>query len=183
MRVTDTRLLVASRGEDGGSVVEVAHEALFRSWPSLTQWIQDTADDHRLRRQITQLATYWKDHGHKDEHRWPDDRVVEAVAMLDHLGLEPEDLSEDERGFLGPLDLDRMLAEIVYDRRAVLRCQLCDHLRPVPAPSSKPTMAMQASRSAAKGPAPLMTGIFIPQRLPADRQDRLDREIWVRLHV
>ena len=37
MRVTDTRLLVASRGEDGGSVVEVAHEALFRSWPSLTQ--------------------------------------------------------------------------------------------------------------------------------------------------
>jgi Sulfatase-modifying factor enzyme 1 len=112
--LTDARLLVASDGEVGGSVVEVAHEALFRSWPSLTRWIQDTTDDHRLRRQISQLASYWKDHGHKDKHRWPDDRVPEAVAMLDHLGLESEDLSEVEQDFLGPLDRDRMLGEIEH---------------------------------------------------------------------
>jgi hypothetical protein len=123
--LTDARLLVTSRGEDGDSMVEVAHEALFRNWPNLTQWIQATADDHRLRRQITQLANYWKDHGYKDEHRWPDDRVVEAVAMLDHLGLGAEDLPEVERDFLGPLDRDLMLSEIKngvtsHARRAVI---------------------------------------------------------------
>ncbi len=31
--LTDARLLVTSRGEGDESVVEVAHEALFRSWP------------------------------------------------------------------------------------------------------------------------------------------------------
>ena len=54
-RFVDARLLVREPGEDGLPVVEVAHEALFRTWPRLKQWIQDTADDHRLRRQIAQL--------------------------------------------------------------------------------------------------------------------------------
>ena len=126
---TEARLLVTSRGEDGQPVVEVAHEALFRSWLSLEQWIRDTADDHRLRRQIVQLADYWKQHGCQDEHRWPDDRVVEVVAMLDHLGLKAEELPEIERDFLGPLDRDRMLAQIddpatPHERRAIIGVRL-----------------------------------------------------------
>jgi hypothetical protein len=126
---TGSRLLVTSRSEGGQPVLEVAHEALFRSWPRLEKWIRDTADDHRLRRQITQLAAYWQEHGRKDEHRWPDDRVVEVVAMLNHLGLKAEDFPELERDFLGPLDRDRMLAEIddpamPHERRAIIGVRL-----------------------------------------------------------
>jgi hypothetical protein len=84
-RFVDARLLVREPGEDGLPVVEVAHEALFRNWPRLKQWIQETADDHRLRRQIAQLAAYWQSHDRQAEHRWPDERVVEVVAMREHL--------------------------------------------------------------------------------------------------
>ena len=128
-RFVDARLLVREPGEDGLPVLEVAHEALFRTWPRLKQWIQDTADDHRLRRQITQLAAYWHDHDCKAEHHWPDERVVEVVAMLEHLKLKPTDFTSLERDFLGPLDHDQMLAAlheptVTHEQRAIIGVRL-----------------------------------------------------------
>ena len=128
-RFVDARLLVREPGEDGLPVVEVAQEALFRTWPRLKQWIQDTADDHRLRRQIAQLAAYWHDHDRKDEYRWPDERVVEVVAMREHLKLEPKDFTALERDFLGPLDRDQMLAALddpatTHEQRAIIGVRL-----------------------------------------------------------
>lgn len=128
-RFVDARLLVREPGEDGRPVLEVAHEALFRTWPRLKQWIQDTADDHRLRRQITQLAAYWHDHDRQAEHRWPDERVVEVVAMREHLKLQPADFTPLERDFLGPLDRDQMLAALdepttTHEQRAIIGVRL-----------------------------------------------------------
>ncbi|MDZ7621765.1 MAG: hypothetical protein U5O69_04905 [Candidatus Competibacteraceae bacterium] len=128
-RFVDARLLVREPGEDGLAVVEVAHEALFRTWPRLKQWIQDTADDHRLRRQIAQLAAYWHDHDRQAEHRWPDERVVEVVAMREHLKLEPKDFTALERDFLGPLDRELMRAALdepatSHEQRAIIGVRL-----------------------------------------------------------
>jgi len=128
-RFVDARLLVREPGEDGRPVVEVAHEALFRTWPRLKQWIQDTADDHRLRRQITQLAAYWQAHDRQVEHRWPDERVVEVVAMLEHLKLKPTDFTPLERDFLGPLHRDQMRAALdepttTHEQRAIIGVRL-----------------------------------------------------------
>ena len=128
-RFVDARLLVREPGEDGLPVVEVAHEALFRTWPRLKKWIQDTADDHRLRRQITQLAAYWQGHDRQAEHRWPDERVVEVVAMREHLKLQPADFTALERDFLGPLDRDQMLAALddpatSHEQRAIIGVRL-----------------------------------------------------------
>ncbi len=125
----DARLLVTSHGESKFPVVEVAHEALLRSWPRLKTWIETTADDLRLRRQITQLADYWNRHERRDEHLWSDDRVQEAVQMLDHLGLKTEELPEIERDFLGPLDCDQMLVALndpitVHETRAIIGVRL-----------------------------------------------------------
>jgi formylglycine-generating enzyme required for sulfatase activity len=110
------------------STIEVAHEALFRSWGKLADWVTQTADDHRLRRQISQLAAYWEAHGRKDEHRWPDERVVEAKEMLEHLGLTLAQFDEREQSFLGPLDADSMLQEIqlpiAHERRAMIGVRL-----------------------------------------------------------
>ncbi len=108
----EARLLVTDESQAHEPVIEVAHEALFRSWPRLERWVQETADDHRLRRQITQLAAYWEAHERLDEHRWPDNRVQEVLRMLEHLGLQAERFSALERDFLGPLDCNRMLAEL-----------------------------------------------------------------------
>jgi formylglycine-generating enzyme required for sulfatase activity len=129
--LTDARLLVTdeAKNEAHEPMVEVAHEALFRSWPRLAEWIQTTADDHRLRRQITQLAQYWESHERRDEHRWSDDRVEEVVGMLAHLGIDAEDLPELERDFLGPLDRVHMRHELEepdtrHERRAIIGVRL-----------------------------------------------------------
>ena len=128
-RFVDARLLVREPGEDGRPVLEVAHEALFRTWPRLKQWIQDTADDHRLRRQITHLAAYWHGHDRKDEHRWPDQRVVEVLAMREHLKLESKDFTAVERDFLGPLDREPMRAALddpatTHEQRTIIGVRL-----------------------------------------------------------
>jgi hypothetical protein len=127
--LTDARLLVTSRGESKISTVEVAHEALLRSWPRLRTWIDTTADDLRLQRQIVQLADYWNTHERRDEHRWSDDRVKEVVEMLDHLALKAGDLPELQQEFLGPLDRDNMLAALddpatSHETRAIIGVRL-----------------------------------------------------------
>ena len=110
------------------ATLEVAHEALFKSWAKLADWVTQTADDHRLRRQISQLAAYWDAHGRRDEHRWQDERVVEAKEMLEHLGLTVAQFDEREQAFLGPLDADTMLQEmqlpIPHERRAMIGVRL-----------------------------------------------------------
>lgn len=49
------RLLVKNDHDDAGGrwvSVEVAHEALFRAWPALAQWLKDAADILRWRRDV-----------------------------------------------------------------------------------------------------------------------------------
>ena len=125
--LTKSRLLV-SDGEGDQATLEVAHEALFRSWGKLKEWVTQTADDHRLRRQISQMAAYWDQHGRRDEHRWPDERVMEAKLMLGHLGLTLAQFDEREQAFLGPLDADTLLQEIqlpiAHERRAMIGVRL-----------------------------------------------------------
>ncbi|MBL8259931.1 MAG: SUMF1/EgtB/PvdO family nonheme iron enzyme [Candidatus Competibacteraceae bacterium] len=124
----DARLLVCAEAEQRPTV-EVAHEALLSYWPRLKQWIAVRRDDLWLRRQIAQLAAYWRDHDRKDEHRWPDARVAEVIAMREHLKLEPTDFTPLERDFLGPLDCDQMLAALdepatTHEQRAIIGVRL-----------------------------------------------------------
>ncbi|MEI7868288.1 MAG: SUMF1/EgtB/PvdO family nonheme iron enzyme [Candidatus Methylumidiphilus sp.] len=126
--LTTARLLVAD-GEGVEATLEVAHEALFKSWKQLADWVTRTADDHRLRRQIGQLAAYWEAHERQDAHRWPDERVVEVSQMLEHLGLSLEDFPEREQAFLGPIDPDDLLKaiaqpETTHELRAMIGVRL-----------------------------------------------------------
>jgi len=111
------------------ATLEVAHEALFKSWKQLADWVTRTADDHRLRRQIAQLAAYWEAHERQDAHRWPDERVVEVSLMLEHLGLDFENFSEMEQAFLGPIkpaDMLKAIAqpETTHELRAMIGVRL-----------------------------------------------------------
>ena len=124
----NARLLVAD-GEGEEVTLEVAHEALFRSWGKLAEWVTQTADDHRLRRQIRQLADYWDKNQRKDEHRWPDERVKEVAQMLEHLGMTLEDFPESEQAFLGPINPVDMLKAIEqpktpHERRVMIGVRL-----------------------------------------------------------
>jgi len=127
--LTDARLLVTSRGEDHEPMVEVAHEAIFTSWPRVKAWIEAAGDDLRMRRQLKQAAAAWEAGEHADKYLWSDDRVMDVAGMLDRLGMDAGELSDTERAFLGPIDRETMPAELddpatSHERRAAIGVRL-----------------------------------------------------------
>lgn len=54
-RLTGARLLTVDRRH-----VEIAHEALLRSWPRLREWIDQARDDLRLRQRLMRHAQEWE---------------------------------------------------------------------------------------------------------------------------
>lgn len=57
-RLTAARLLTADRNG-----VEIAHEALIRSWPRLREWLAEDRDGLRVHRQLTEAAAAWESLG------------------------------------------------------------------------------------------------------------------------
>lgn len=84
--LTKARLLVQSQSEAGQPIVEVAHEALLRSWTRLAKWIEETQDDLRLLRQVRLGAGEWERAGRKDDDLLTGTRL-ERARQLDANGL------------------------------------------------------------------------------------------------
>jgi hypothetical protein len=70
----DARILVASTSADGERTVEVAHESLFRVWPTLTKWLEE---DRRF--------LFWRQGLATEQERWvadPED-VLRGRALAE----------------------------------------------------------------------------------------------------
>lgn len=102
------RLLTTSRGADNNALVEVAHEALFRSWGQLKDWIEEAQDDLILLRQVRTAAEWWSKHERKPEYLWLDERLKPVYEMQKRL--EP-DWAEHEKEFIR-LEVERLWEEI-----------------------------------------------------------------------
>ena len=102
------RLLMTTRGVDDNALVEVAHEALFRSWPRLKTWIEATQDDHILLRQVRTAAEWWDKHERKPEYLWPDERLKPVYEMQKRLGPK---WVEHEKEFIRS-EVDRLVEEL-----------------------------------------------------------------------
>jgi formylglycine-generating enzyme required for sulfatase activity len=87
--LTGARLLVQSAGEGGQPIVEVAHEALLRSWSRLAKWIEATQDDLRLLRQVRLGAEEWERGGRREEDLMTGTRLERATDWLDGHILDP----------------------------------------------------------------------------------------------
>ena len=89
--VDPQRLLV--RRKDG--TVEVAHEALFRSWDRLRQWLDQNAEALHLLHEIGIEAQKWSDapDPSKPEYLWTGGRLARARELRSSgvLALEPQD--------------------------------------------------------------------------------------------
>ncbi len=89
-RFVDARLLV-SRQAAQGRVLEVAHEALFRSWSQLAIWLDEDRDQIHMRDGIRRAAQEW-DAGDRDAallvHRGPRSEAAEALALQPRFELE-----------------------------------------------------------------------------------------------
>jgi len=57
-KLADARLIVKD-GESEDAQVEVAHEALFRHWDKLRNWLEEAREEKNLRQKISEAANEW----------------------------------------------------------------------------------------------------------------------------
>ncbi len=101
------RLLMVSDGH-----VEVAHEALFRSWPRLRDWLAEDASARDGQRRLTVAAAEWDREGREPGGLWGGARLASAVELV---ATRPEEFTGLEVTFVeagtAKLDAERADAE------------------------------------------------------------------------
>lgn len=100
-RFVDARLLVTDRNSDGRETMEVAHEALLRTWPQLGVWLAEDQDRLRLLESLQRAAEEWDQGGRRDDllvHR--DGRLKDSEALVGNPRFTLPEASV-ERSYLG----------------------------------------------------------------------------------
>ncbi|MCP4998500.1 MAG: hypothetical protein GY933_07000, partial [Hyphomicrobiales bacterium] len=64
------RLVTLSADQRGGVIAEVTHEALLSHWTSLKEWLDNSRDDLRFFRRLTDAANYWKKQSQPEGLLW-----------------------------------------------------------------------------------------------------------------
>jgi hypothetical protein len=80
-KLVERRVLV-SRVEGDTPVVEVAHEALFRTWKPLQAWLDNSRTDLLLRQQLERDAVTWQESGRVSDHLWRGGRLLQARELV-----------------------------------------------------------------------------------------------------
>ena len=77
-----TRLLVTGRDRAGRATVEVAHEALIRTWPRLREWVDANREMLRARAAVLQAQADWERNGRRDDLLLPSGFQLERAREL-----------------------------------------------------------------------------------------------------
>lgn len=94
-RFIKNRLL--QTGQENETVyIEITHEALFRSWERLKEWLTSAQEDLILLRQVKTATAEWHRRG-KDYLRWNHERLGLVYEMIERL--QPE-LNDTEKVFI-----------------------------------------------------------------------------------
>jgi eukaryotic-like serine/threonine-protein kinase len=77
--LVDARLLVIQRSSrNGGATVEIVHEALIQSWPTLTHWLDENEGDAAFLEQLRTAAKQWEARGRSPDLLWRGETMQEA---------------------------------------------------------------------------------------------------------
>ena len=71
------RLIVADQGG-----VEVAHEILIRTWPTLRQWLDEDRRELRVQRRLSEVASEWSEKGREASYLYRGARLLEAEELF-----------------------------------------------------------------------------------------------------
>ncbi len=91
-RLTEVRLLTVD-----DTTVQIAHEALLRTWPRLRGWIEESRDDLRTRQRISHAAAEWDGAGRDSDLLY---RGTPLLSALEWVSKNPDQLGALERAFL-----------------------------------------------------------------------------------
>jgi formylglycine-generating enzyme required for sulfatase activity len=102
------RLVVTGSDLTDTPVVELAHEALFRSWGRLTDWIDGAHSDLRIISRFRRAVSDWIASSRDPLLLWPQERMDPVVLAAERLD---ERFSADEQSFLRS-EAERLLDEL-----------------------------------------------------------------------
>jgi eukaryotic-like serine/threonine-protein kinase len=92
------RLLVVQTRGEGAGAVELVHESLIKSWPTLQRWLDEDHDDAAYVAQIRAAAKQWHGKGRPDGLLWRNEAMEEARLWRTRYHGEP--LPRREADFL-----------------------------------------------------------------------------------
>ena len=76
---TDARLLLIQGGDDtNGAEVELVHESLIASWPTLRRWLDESAEDTAFLAELRTVAKQWEQRGRVNGLLWTGDAADES---------------------------------------------------------------------------------------------------------
>ena len=95
-----------SSSENGEPTVTVAHEALFRVWDTLRDWLLEDRKALMLRAQIEDAAAEWESEKRAESRAWSDGRILDAMREIERSGVSLDNAAHPEivHAFLGPTD-------------------------------------------------------------------------------
>ncbi|HET6161408.1 MAG TPA: protein kinase [Dongiaceae bacterium] len=90
--LTEARLLTVN-----DATVQIAHEALLRTWPRLRNWIEESRDNLRTRQRISRAAEEWLAEDRDQDRLY---RGTPLLAALDWMEKNADQLGDLERSFI-----------------------------------------------------------------------------------
>lgn len=109
-RFVTARLLI-SGGDEKGRTLEVAHEALLRSWPKLKGWIDESGEALREIDHAEEEARRWQQGGDNPQELWLGSRAKKVLGTIERLGKHP---SPELQRFLRPQEV--LIAKLDHDQ-------------------------------------------------------------------
>ncbi|MGZ8738406.1 MAG: nSTAND1 domain-containing NTPase [Nocardioides sp.] len=91
-RLAEARLLAV-----GDTHVEVAHEALFREWPRLRDWLTDDATGRAVQRRLALAASEWDAEDREPGTLWRGTRLLSGLEVA---AARPAEITHVEQAFL-----------------------------------------------------------------------------------
>ena len=76
--LVDARLLVVQTGDDDTRTVELVHESLIHSWPTLRHWLDESREDAAYLEQLRNAARQWDTRDRPVGLLWRDEALEEA---------------------------------------------------------------------------------------------------------
>ncbi|GGE03190.1 hypothetical protein GCM10011390_22560 [Aureimonas endophytica] len=108
-QMTNARLLTVDERS-----VQIAHEALLRSWPRLRQWIDEARDDLRMRQRVIRHAEEWEAAGGDPDLLL---RGTSLLAAGDWQSRNPHQGSATTRAFIDASLTEKLGAEAAEQQR------------------------------------------------------------------
>jgi hypothetical protein len=97
-QLVQSRLLVTDvRGGGGDTVVELVHESLVTSWPTLRRWLDESEEEEIVLSQLREVARQWESRGRPNGLLWRGEALDDARRCV---ARQREELPPRERSYL-----------------------------------------------------------------------------------